>query len=121
MPYRGMLDETGFVTLDGSGNGTARIGPLTAREIWYPANASVKTEFLTGQTAPVKESQCQIFVGQTATSDNFRDNTFSGSSGDSSGKVAGKPVKKGDYIFAVWTAGDAGVRAQLNVTGEKDV
>jgi len=116
MTYRGMLDETAFVTLDGAGAGTARLGPLTAREIWYPANASVKAN-----SAPTNEAQCQLFVGQTATAENFRDLTFSGSSGDSSGKVDGKPVKKGEFIFAVWTGGDAGQRAQLNVTGGKDV
>lgn len=120
MPYRGMLNETAFVTLDGTGAGTAKLGPLTAREVWYPVNASVSTNLLVGQTAPVNESQCQIFVGPTATSDNFRDNTFSGSSGDGSGKVAGT-LKKGDYIWAVWSGGDAGVRAQLMVTGDKDV
>jgi len=112
----GMLDETAFVTLDGSGNGTVKLGPLTARETWKPSTASVRVN-----QNPTNEAQCVIYVGQFATQENFRDLTFSGSSGDSSGKVSGKPVKKGDYIWAVWSGGDAGQRAALNVIGSKNV
>jgi len=108
------LNETAIITLSGIGGGTARLGPLTAREIWYPQNASVKAN-----TNPTNEAACQIFVGQTATQDNFRDNTFSGSSGDSSGKVTGK-LSKGDYVYAVWTGGDANVQATLTVTGDPE-
>lgn len=112
----GDLDESAFVTLDGSGNGTAKLGPLTAREVWRPITASVRVN-----QSPTNEAQCTIYVGQFATQENFRDLTFSGSSGDATGKVAGKPLKKGDYVWAVWTGGDAGQRACLNVTGSKDV
>lgn len=112
----GILDESAFVVLDGSGNGTVKLGPLTARETWMPANASVRVN-----RNPTNESQCQIYVGQTATDENFRDNTFSGSSGDTSGKVGGRSVAKGDYVWAVWTGGDPGQRACLNVTGTKNV
>lgn len=112
----GMLDESAFVTLDGSGNGTVNIGPLTAREIWKPASASVRVN-----QNPINEAQCSLYVGQTATPENFRDGTFSGSSGDSTAKVAGRPIKKGDYVWAVWVGGDAGQRACLNVIGMKDV
>jgi hypothetical protein len=110
------MNETSIITLNGSGAGTARLGPLTAREVWYPEIASVKVN----QTLPTNEAQCQIFVGLTATIDNYRDGTFSGSSGDASGKISGK-LMNGSYIFAVWTGGDAGQQAVLSVTGEKDV
>lgn len=108
------LNETAIITLNGSGAGTARLGPLTAREIWYPQTASVKAN-----TSPTNEATCQLFVGETATLDNFRDNTFSGSSGDASGKITGK-LSKGSYVYAVWTGGDAGVQAYLTVTGDPD-
>lgn len=114
----GDLNETAFVVLDGSGNGTARLGPLSAREVWHPAVASVRT---TLSVAVVNEAQCSIYVGQFATQENYRDGTFSGSSGDATDKVAGSPVKKGDYIWAIWSGGDAGKTASLNVIGTKDV
>jgi hypothetical protein len=109
------MNETAIVTLNGSGAATAVLGPLTAREVWYPEIASVRVN-----QNPTNESQCQIFVGQTATQENFRDITFSGSSGDASGKVTGQ-LKKGGYIYAVWSGGDAGQTAVLNVTGKKEV
>lgn len=109
------MNETAVIVLNGSGAGTATLGPLTARETWYPDVASVKAN-----QNPTNEAQCTIFVGQTATQDNFRDVTFSGSSGDASGKVIGK-LSKGGYIFAVWSGGDAGQTAVLNVTGKKEV
>lgn len=112
----GDLDETAFVTLNGSGAGTAFLGPLTAREVWRPVSASVRVN-----QNPTNEAQCTIYVGQSATQENFRDQTFTGSSGDSTDKVGGKPVKVGDKIWAVWTGGDAGQRASINVIGKKDV
>lgn len=118
MSKRVPMREPAVIYLDGSGNGTARVGPLTAREIWYPENASVKVNF-TG-SAPANEAECNIYVGLTATQENFRDNTFSGSSGDASGKVSGE-LRKGSYIFAVWTGGDPNEQATLTVTGQKEV
>lgn len=115
MTQRVTMNETAPIVLDGSGNGTARLGPLTAREVWYPDGCSVKAN-----NTPTNEAQCSIFVGNTATQDNFRDQTFTGSSGDATDKIAGK-LSKGGFVFAVWTGGDAGVQAYLTVTGEKEV
>lgn len=112
---RGTLNETVTVVLDGGGNGSVRVGPLTARETWWPKHASVRVN-----VNPTNEATCRIYVGETATQDNFRDVTFSGSSGDSSGKVEGK-LSKGWYIHASWAGGDAGQVAYLIVDGEKDV
>jgi hypothetical protein len=109
------MNETSSVFLNGSGNGTVQLGPLTAREVWYPDGCSVKAN-----NTPTNEAVCQIFVGNTATQDNFRDASFTGSSGDATDKIAGK-LSKGSYVFAVWTGGDAGVQAYLTVTGEKEI
>lgn len=109
------LDETIGVVLNGSGAGTVRLGPVSQRENWYPTQASVKVN-----TNPTNEAMCQIFKGETATNDNFKDATFTGSSGDATGKVTGR-LQKGQYIYAVWSGGDANQTAYLTVTGEKDV
>jgi len=115
---RAPLDETAQVILSGIGGGTARLGPLTARETWYPDQASVKVVF--SGTNPTNEAVCRIYKGDVATDNNFKDGTFSGSSGDATDKIAGK-TQKGIYIYAVWIGGDAGATAYLTVTGEKEI
>lgn len=110
------LNETVVITLNGSGAGTAKLGPLTAREVWYPTQASVKAN-----NNPTNEAVCQIFKGDDTSQANFKDNTFTGSSGDATGKITGRLTKTNGAIWAVWTGGDANVQAMLTVTGEKDV
>ena len=116
MPTNVPLRETAVITLNGAGAGTARVGPLSAREIWHPTVAAVKAN-----AVPVLEAQCNIYVGLSASAENFRDGCVDGSSGDSTGNVSGDTVPRGQYIFAVWTGGDANVQATLTVTGTKDV
>jgi hypothetical protein len=111
----GKLYESVSVILGASGGGTARVGPLTAREVWSPITASVAAN-----ANPTNEAQCKIYVGLSASAENFRDITFSGSSGDSSGKVTGR-LSKGNFVFAVWSGGDIGATATLIVTGDKEV
>lgn len=113
--------EYAVIRLDGAGAGTARVGPLTARETWYPSNVSVKTTFPGTQTAPTLQSQCDIYVGQSVSPEFFRDNSIQGSTGDASGSCSADIIRKGHYVFAVWKGGDAGVQATLTVTGLKDV
>lgn len=103
------------IKLNGSGAGTAKVGPLTAREVWHPDNAHVQV------SSNVNEAVCNIYVGESATQSNFRDATFSGSSGDATSRIGSDVVKSGWYIWAVWTGGDANATATLRVTGSKDV
>jgi hypothetical protein len=110
------LSVNGFVTLDSSGNGTVKLGPASAREIWNPAYVHVQV------TGPVtNEAVCTIYVGDSATQGNFRDATVSGSSGDGSDKVSADTVKCGQYVWAVWAGGDTGRQATLLVTGSKQI
>lgn len=102
------------VVLDGSGGGTARTGPLNAREIWTPQLASVKA------SSNTKEAQCTVYEGSAPTQDNFVDNTLSGSTGDATGKVYG-PLYVGEFIWAVWAGGDAGATAYLIISGTKTI
>jgi hypothetical protein len=103
------------VVLSGSGAGTARIGPAGARETWQAEAASVSVSTSTA------EAQCRIYVGDSATAPNYVDGTLSGSTGDSTGRVSARPLKLGDYVWAVWTGGDPGAVATLNVTGTRTV
>jgi hypothetical protein len=110
------LRERATVVLDINGNGTAKVGPLSSREIWHPQNVAVSVQ------SPVSnEASCKIYVGDQAIDSNFRDGTFSGSSGDSTDKVNSDTVKVGQYVWAIWSGGDSGMVATLNVTGNRDV
>ena len=109
------LNESATVKLNGSGAGTARVGPISARETWTPGNASVSV------SSNTNEATCSIYVGDSATQRNFVDSTFTGSSGDSSDRLGASTVKVGAYVFAVWSGGDAGATATLTVTGTKEL
>jgi hypothetical protein len=105
----------GQVVLDGSGNGTAKVGPLTEREVWSPTMAFVAV------ATNVKEAECAIFVGHDASAAYQVDSSYSGSSGDSTGRVAGRTVRQGNFIWATWTGGDAGATATITVNGTREI
>jgi hypothetical protein len=107
------LNETQSVTLNGSGAGTVKIGPVGHAVTWSPAVASVSCV----PSPPTNEAQCKIFVGEDTTQRNYRDGTFSGSSGDATDKVAGT-IRMGKFVWAVWTGGDPGASATLTLSGE---
>ena len=108
------LSVTVSVQLDNTGSGKAQIGPLSALEVWHPTNVHVSV------SSAINEAQCSIYVGDNTDQRNFRDGTFSGSSGDSTGDIV-DVVKAGHYVIAVWTGGDALASATLTVTGTKDI
>lgn len=105
------------VTLDGSGNGITKLGPISAREIWHPANVHVSVN--PGQVT--NEAQCLVYMGDSVNPNNFRDGTLSGSSGDSTDALNADEIVIGQYIFAQWIGGDPGFIATIVVTGTKDI
>ena len=109
------LNVTGTVTLDVNGDGTAQVGPRSAREQWTPAVASVKV------STNNNEATCRIYAGAAVNDGTFIDGTFTGSSGDSTDSVAASMLYTGQYVFAVWSGGDAGGLATVNVTGIRTV
>jgi hypothetical protein len=111
------LNHSAVVTLDVNGNGTAQLGPISPREMWQPSVVSVKTN----QTAAtiVNEAICKVYVGSDTSDPNYVDGTLSGSTGDSTTNVAGQEVDCGEYVFAVWSGGDAGAQGRVNVQGTK--
>lgn len=111
----GDLYDFASVVLDGSGNGTAKVGPLSARESWTPAVVSVKA------TTNTKEATCTTYAGAAAQAPYFLDSTYAGSSGDSTGRGAAKTLRVGQYVWAVWTGGDPGAVATVTVIGTKEI
>jgi hypothetical protein len=112
------LNQSATVILNGAGAGTAQLGPLSARETWTPAVASVKTN----QTAAaiVNEAACKIYAGPDTSDSNYVDGTLSGSTGDSTSNFTA-PVPVGEYVFAVWSGGDAGAQGRVIVRGTKEL
>lgn len=109
-----ILRATAVGFLDGTGALTLKLGPESAREIWHPSDVHVSAN-----QGATNEATCTISFGDNQTR-RFVDATNSGSFGDSTSKMP-KTVKKGDFIWAQWAGGDAGVQATLTVNGEKDV
>lgn len=106
------LNESGSVTLNASGNGTVRMRPFGGGETWLPGAVSFKA------SSSTLEAQCRIYIGPAATDQYFIDGSLSGSTGDSTGRVAGYQVDShGNYLWAVWTGGDVGATATVQVIG----
>ena len=108
------LSEAAFVTLNGSGAGTARLGPAAHGVVWKPSRIAIKT------SSAVLSPTCQVYVGNAATSENFIDGTFTGQQ-NATDSAVGQQLRLGMYVWAVWTGGDAGAQATLTVTGSKDI
>lgn len=108
------LNASQPVTLDASGNGTAKLGPLSARETWRPTNVHVSV------TTNVNEATCTVYVGDSPSASTFRDSSYSGSSGDMLDSLV-DVIAAGWYVYAVWTGGDPGAQATAVVTGTRDV
>lgn len=108
------LLEAGYVTLNGSGNGTARVGPAAPGVVWRLAVASVRT------STAVLSPQCRVYVGSDTSDGNFKDGTYTGQQ-NGTDLVIGQEVRLGQYVWAVWTGGDVGAQATLTVSGTKDI
>lgn len=108
------LSEAAFVTLDVSGNGTAKLGPAAHGVAWKPSRVGVKT------STSVLSPKCIVYAGSSPTSDNFVDGTFTGQA-NATDAIVGQELRLGSYVWAVWTGGDAGAQATVTVTGSKDI
>jgi hypothetical protein len=109
------LNLSASVKLNGSGNGTAQLGPGFPGEIWSPAVVSVSV------STNVSEAQCKIYAGIVAVPATFIDGTLSGSTGDSTDRISGQVFYPGQFIIAVWSGGDVGAIATMNIQGSRQV
>lgn len=107
------LSVKAYVTLDGSGNGTASIGPLSPGERWSDLTVSVSV------ATNVAEATCRIYAGAAATPGYFADGTTWGSTGDSTTNAG--IVCVGGNVWAVWSGGDAGAKATMTISGTRTV
>lgn len=106
------LNEHASVTLDGSGGGTIPMVPYSGSLTWLPSVVSVKA------SSSNAEASCKIYAGPSATDPYFVDGTLSGSTGDSTDRIAGRQIDThGNTLWAVWQGGDPGSVATMQVSG----
>ena len=106
------LNTSTQIKLDGSGNGTAKIGPIVGQR-WDLSVAAVSI------TNAVLIPLCSVYMGGSPTPDNFVDGTYTGSF-DSTDRVQGLPITNGQYCWAVWSGGDPNAIATLSITGSQE-
>lgn len=104
------------VTLDGSGNGTAAIGPTSPGEIWYPESVRISS---TGNP-PAGLATCTIYCGSSPIPVAFVDATYN-VLGAASSLISGQKLHPGQQVFAVWSGANAGASATLIVSGRRQV
>jgi len=117
--------ETRSVTLDGSGNGTARWTPGAPGAPGSGVGAARQGGYSTDVTGVavkvstnVLEAGCSVYVSygiQSANPDNFLGSTFTGSTGDTCSMS--EHLVPQDWITAVWTGGDPGAIATMRILG----
>jgi hypothetical protein len=110
MPGQPLAGKFVQVTLDGSGNGQAFLGPSRVREHWQLAGVSVKV------ATSVKEATCDVYLGTAASPTQFLSHTDFGSSGRTCA-LGGLDIQPGQSIIAVWEGGDANATATLVFNG----
>lgn len=98
-----------------TGAATAQIGPVNQKETWYPESISVSA------STAVNQASCNIYAGPDTSQPNFIDSTTQGSSGFTTYPTASRLVRPGEYVFAVWTGGDVGAQARVNIQGTKAI
>ncbi|MBO2460965.1 hypothetical protein [Actinomadura violacea] len=110
------LRAVGSGTLDGSGSGTVRVGPLGHGVTWLPKVASIR---MAGDPPPTAAT-CYVYAGVMATDAYFCDATYDVNN-DSTDRVSGSELRLGQYVFAVWSGGTPGADVTLIVTGDQEV
>lgn len=102
------LNDGASVTLDGSGNGTATIGPTSTGERWNLSKISV-----IGNSAVGAQPQANIYINSPSPA-NFFDGTQTGNQDSSDVNWTLQPQEK---LVAVFSGGTAGAVHTLSVFG----
>lgn len=117
MPQLLPLNENTSAQLNFFGDADLKLGPTAHGITWEPEVASVRC------STANREGTCRIFVGHTATDDNYVDATQTASTGDSTGNVRtrGAHTTLGNYVWAQFRGCDPGATAFLTVTGTQQL
>jgi hypothetical protein len=109
MPSTVPLNESGQVTLDGSGNGFVALGPLYTAQTWVPTQLNVNAN-----VAPLIEPTFKYYRG-TAGPSNYLGGTYTGS--NDSTDISGITINPGEKIYGVWSGGSPGTLMAMTLQG----
>lgn len=109
-----VLNNSAQVTLDGSGNGQAQLGPTLPGTSWQVDTVAVSA------STNSSEAQCNLYLGLQPVAGSLIGATATGSTGDSD-DLSGANVWPGQYLIAVWEGGDPGAVATISVYGTQTV
>lgn len=104
--------NTASITLDGSGNGSVRIGPQYADQIWHISNIATLV------SSSALEATFNVYQGRSAGSGNFKGGSLTAS--NDSSDFSNVVIYHGDTIFAQWVGGDPGATATIVISGEME-
>lgn len=109
-----ILNASAQVTLDGSGNGKAQLGPKLPGTSWQVDTVAVSA------SSNASEAQCNLYLGLSPVAGSLIGATATGSTGDSD-DLAGANIWPGQLLIAVWAGGDPGAVATISVYGTQTV
>jgi len=112
------IDAHASVTLNGSGAGQVSLGPPAGTR-WALDLANVSVVAAGTGAAPSAASTCTLYRGSTSGPQQQVDVAILTGNGAASGKVGGVPYFPGQVLWAVWTGGDPGAIATLQVYGKQ--
>jgi hypothetical protein len=99
-----------LLVLNGSGGGTASVGPTGLGTVWYPASAVFGTS-----VTPFDSSTISLYIGPAGVPTTLQGTLITGGVGTIA--LAIPQLTPGLYIIAVWTGGTPGSTVSMNVTG----
>ena len=109
------LYETAQGIVDSNGNATLRLQPHGHGVTWKVDRVDVRA------SSSITESTCTLYVGTAPIQANYRDQTFTGSTGDYSDRLAGVDIRMGSTVWAVWSSADIGAAVFLSIVGSMEV
>lgn len=109
------LNESDEGIVSSGGIATLSVQPQGHGITWHVDSVQVRA------SSSLNEGTCTIYLGTKAITANYRDETFTGSSGDTSDKLQGIEIRQGAVIFAVFSGVDPGATAYLTVVGTAEV
>lgn len=101
------LDEFASTVLDGSGNGSVRIGPRNSRQRWDVTNIAV----MSSSTNAIPTATAYLGAPVAGSS---LGGTYDGSNDSAAVSVSLHP---GQFISVAWTGGDPGASATVSLYG----
>jgi hypothetical protein len=103
----------GQAVIGAGGAATISVGPQGLGNVWYPASATIMT------TSGVNDnSTCNLYLGPAGVPVTLIATFYPGGTGTAG--IAVPSMTPGQYLIAVWSGGNPGDYASVNIVGTMD-